>query len=45
MGKKIHSRRNVIVEPAYGQIHTRQGKHLLIRGLGNDVMEWKLLAA
>lgn len=44
-GKKVYARRKVIVEPVFGQIHTRQGKHLLLRGLENVVHEWKLLAA
>lgn len=45
IGKKVYSRRKVIVEPVFGQIHTRQGKHLLLRGLEKAALEWKLLAA
>ncbi|MBB2996229.1 transposase [Paeniglutamicibacter cryotolerans] len=44
-GKQVYSRRKVIVEPVFGQIKTRQGKHLLLRGLQNAQAEWKLLAA
>ncbi len=44
-GKKIYARRKAIVEPVFGQIHTRQGKHLLLRGLAKAQQEWKLLAA
>ena len=43
-GKKVYSRRKVIVEPVFGQIHTRQDKHLLLRGLEKAALEWKLLA-
>jgi hypothetical protein len=45
IGRKAYSRRKVIVEPVFGQIHTRQGKHLLLRGLEKAALEWKLLAA
>ena len=45
VGKKVYSRRKVIVEPVFGQIHTRQGKHVLLRGVGKAELEWKLLAA
>lgn len=44
-GKKVYARRKVIVEPVFGQIHTRQGKHLLLRGLQSVAHEWKLLTA
>lgn len=44
-GKKAYARRKAIVEPVFGQIHTRQGKHLLLRGLEKAQLEWKLLAA
>ena len=44
VGKKVYSRRKAIVEPVFGQIHTRQGKHLLLRGLEKAALEWKLLA-
>jgi hypothetical protein len=29
------------VEPVFGQIHTRQGKHVLLRGLEQAKQEWK----
>lgn len=32
------------MEPAFGQITTRQGKHVLLRGLENARKEWDLLA-
>ena len=44
-GKKAYARRKAIVEPVFGQIHTRQGKYLLLRGLEKVQHEWKLLAA
>lgn len=31
-GRKANARRKAIVEPVFGQIHTRQGKHVLLRG-------------
>ena len=34
-----------IPESPRGRIHTRQGKHLLLRGLEKAQQEWKLLAA
>ncbi len=43
-GKEIYARRKAIVEPVFGQIHTRQGKHVLLRGLGKVTHEWDLLA-
>ena len=43
-GRKICARRKAIVEPVFGQIHTRQGKHVLLRGLENAAYEWELLA-
>ncbi|HAG60524.1 MAG TPA: IS1182 family transposase, partial [Arthrobacter bacterium] len=33
-----------IIEPVFGQIHTRQGKHVLLRGLEQAAREWELLA-
>lgn len=45
VGKKVYSRRKVIVEPVFGQIHTRQGKYLLLRGEEKADLEWKVLAA
>ncbi|GAA1357882.1 hypothetical protein GCM10009596_09850 [Arthrobacter rhombi] len=44
-GRKAYARRKAIVEPVFGQIHTRQGKHVLLRGLEKATHEWKLLAA
>lgn len=43
-GKKIYARRKAIVEPVFGQIHTRQGKHVLLRGMEKAAREWDLLA-
>ncbi|WP_425570113.1 transposase [Paeniglutamicibacter cryotolerans] len=43
-GRKIYARRKAIVEPVFGQIHTRQGKHVQLRGLEKDGADWKLLA-
>ena len=44
-GKKAYARRKTIVEPVFGQIHTLQGKYLLLRGLEKAQQEWKLIAA
>lgn len=43
-GRAIYARRKTIVEPVFGQIHTRQGKHLLLRGLDQAKEEWLLIA-
>lgn len=43
-GRKVYARRKTIVEPVFGQIHTRQGKHLLLRGLEQAKHEWDLIA-
>ncbi len=43
-GRAVYARRKAIVEPVFGQIHTRQGKHVLLRGLGQAQDEWNLLA-
>lgn len=43
-GKEIYARRKAIVEPVFGQIHTRHGKHIQLRGLDKAAAEWKLLA-
>jgi len=32
-GQAAYARRKAIVEPVFGQIHTLQGKHVLLRGL------------
>jgi len=45
-GRAVYARRKVIVEPVFGQMHTRQNaKHLLLRGLEQAKGEWLLLAA
>jgi len=43
-GKGAYARRKAIVEPVFGQIHTLQGKYVLLRGLDNARQEWNLLA-
>lgn len=43
-GRAIYARRKAIVEPVFGQIHTRQGKHVLLRGLEKASREWELIA-
>ena len=32
------------MEPVFGQIHTRQGKFVLLRGLEQAQREWDLIA-
>jgi len=44
-GRAVYARRKAIVEPVFGQIHTRQGKRVLLRGLDQAQHEWNLLAA
>lgn len=44
-GRAAYARRNTIVEPVFGQIDNRQGKHLLLRGLEHIQHEWNLMAA
>lgn len=44
-GRAVYARRKAIVEPVFGQIHTRQGKFLLLRGLEQAAHEWDLIAA
>jgi transposase len=44
-GRAVYARRKAIVEPVFGQIHTRQGKFVLLRGLEQAAHEWDLLAA
>ena len=45
-GQAAYARREVIVEPVFGQMATLQnGKHLLLRGLHGARCEWPLLAA
>ncbi|MCW2135469.1 IS1182 family transposase [Arthrobacter sp. VKM Ac-2550] len=43
-GKAVYARRKAIIEPVFGQIHTRQGKHVLLRGLEQARQEWNLIA-
>ena len=43
-GHKVYVTRKAIVEPVFGQIHTRQGKHVLLRGLEQAGHEWDLIA-
>ncbi|WP_211882428.1 transposase [Pseudarthrobacter albicanus] len=43
-GRAVYARRKAIVEPVFGQIHTRQGRHVLLRGLEQAAREWELLA-
>lgn len=43
-GKKIYSRRKVIVEPVFGQIKNRGFRHFLLRGLEKVRGEWSLIA-
>ncbi len=43
-GREVYARRKAIIEPVFGQIHTRQGKHVLLRGLEQAAREWELLA-
>jgi hypothetical protein len=44
-GCTVYARRKTIVEPVFGQIHTRQGKFVLLRGLEQAAHEWDLIAA
>ncbi len=43
-GRAVYARRKAIVEPVFGQIHTRQGKRVLLRGLEQARHEWNLIA-
>jgi hypothetical protein len=43
-GQGAYARSKAIVEPVFGQIHTLQGKYVLLRGLDNTIQEWNLLA-
>ena len=43
-GKKIYSRRKVIVEPVFGQIKNRGFRNFLLRGLEKVRGEWSLIA-
>ena len=42
-GRAVYARRKAIIEPVFGQIHTRQGKHVLLRGLEQAAHEWNLI--
>ena len=42
--RAVYARRKAIVEPAFGQIHTRQGKFVVLRGLEQAAHEWDLIA-
>ena len=44
-GRAVYARRKAIVEPVFVQIHTRQGKFVLLRGLEQAAHEWDLIAA
>lgn len=44
-GRAVYARPKTIVEPVFGQIHTRQGKFVLLRGLEQAAHEWDLIAA
>lgn len=43
-GREVFSRRKYIVEPVFGQIQTRQGTQLGLRGQAGARLEWSLLA-
>ena len=43
-GRAAYARRKAIIEPVFGQIHTRHGKHVLLRGLEQAAREWELIA-
>lgn len=43
-GRAAYARRKAIIEPVFGQIHTRQGKHVLLRGLEQAALEWELIS-
>ena len=43
-GRAVYARRKAIIEPVFGQIHTRQGKHVLLRGLEQAAHEWNLIS-
>lgn len=44
-GHAVYARRKAIVEPVFGQIHTRQGKFFLLRGREQAAHEWDPIAA
>ena len=43
-GRAAYAKRKAVVEPVFGQIATRQGKHVLLRGLESARCEWDLVA-
>ncbi|MHB1289950.1 transposase, partial [Georgenia sp.] len=43
-GRAVYARRKAIVEPVFGQLDTRQGKYVLLRGLQKASREWNLMA-
>ena len=43
--RAVYARRKAIVEPVFGQIHTRQGKFVLLRGLEQAAHDRDLIAA
>lgn len=43
-GAAVYAKRKKVVEPVFGQIATRQGKHVLLRGLNAARCEWRLIA-
>jgi transposase len=43
-GKRVYSRRKVIVEPVFGQIKNRGFRQFLLRGLAKVRGEWSLIA-
>jgi len=43
-GRAVYARRKAIIEPVFGQIHTRQGKQVLLRGIEAAKQEWNLIA-
>lgn len=44
-GRSVYARRKAIVGPVFGQIHTRQGKLVLLRGLDQAAQESDFIAA
>ncbi|BAC17105.1 transposase, IS4 family [Corynebacterium efficiens YS-314] len=43
-GKAVYGKRKSVIEPVFGQIATRQGKHVVLRGLAAARAEWDLVA-
>jgi hypothetical protein len=44
-GRAVYARRKAIVDPVFGQIHARQRKFALLRGMKQAAHEWDLIAA